>query len=81
MKWFNNDCWFQVYMYALIYVDSEIMAEEDYLLYTRIFFENNKKISIPVPELKHLIGFSYIHPEDYELNLNFYKNEVKIKSY
>ena len=51
MKWFNNDCWFQVYMYALIYVDSEIMAEEDYLLYTRIFFENNKKISIPVPEL------------------------------
>ena len=47
---------------------------------TRTIVENYKKMSTLVPVPQHCIGFSYIHSEDYELDLNFDKIDTKIKS-
>ena len=37
-------------------------------------------MSNPVPVPKHLLGFSYIGSEDYELYINFYETGMKKKT-
>ena len=53
MQAFHCDHQHQVYMYALMYVDTEIMSEEHYFPATKTFVENYKKMSTLVPVPKH----------------------------
>ena len=71
MKRFHYDCKLQVYMYALIYVHSETITEEEYFPDTKTVVKNYKKISCQVSVIKHWFGFSYICLEYYELYLKF----------
>ena len=57
-------------MYSFMYVDPQKMPFEGHFPST-IFFENYKKMSTPVPVIKHWLVFSYIRSEDYELDQNF----------
>ena len=50
---FNHDHWLQVYMFAFMWVDTDIIAEEDYFPTTKTFFENYKIGSTPGPLPKH----------------------------
>ena len=63
-----------------MYVDPEIMIEEDYFPSTIFLVANYKKISTPVPGPKHWLGFSYIRSKDCESDLKFDKTELKRKS-
>ena len=53
MKRCNYDLQLQVYMYDLMYVNPETMAEENYFPATSIFFEDYKKMSNSGPVPKH----------------------------
>ena len=77
LKRFCHDRQLQVYMYAFMYVDTETMPVEDHFLATKMFDDNYKKISTPVPVPKHWLGFSYIRLEDYKLDHNFDETELK----
>ena len=70
MKRFHHDCQLQAYMYASMYVDTQTIPVEEHLTAT-IFFVNYKKMSTPEQVPKNCLGFSYIHSEYYELDLNF----------
>ena len=48
-----------------------MIAEENYFPDTKTFVRDYNKRSTPGPVPKHLIGFSYIRSEYYELDLNF----------
>ena len=54
-----------------MYVNTETMAEEDYVIDTKTFFANYKRISTTRPVPEQWLGFSYICSEYYELYLNF----------
>ena len=58
MKRLNCYRQLQVYMYALIYVNTKTMAEEDYFPDTKTFFENYNKFSTSGPVPKHWLEFS-----------------------
>ena len=72
LKRFYHYCWLQVYMYYFMYVDLDTMTVEAHFPTTKTFFDHYNKMSTPVPVPKHWLGFSYILPEDYELDQNFY---------
>ena len=55
------------------------MPAEEYFTATKIFVDNYKKMSTPVPVPKYWLGFSYIRSEDYELYQNFDNKEFKKK--
>ena len=52
-------------------MDPVKILEGDYFPTTRSFVENYKKRSSPGPVPKHWLHFSYIHSEEYKLDLNF----------
>ena len=79
MQRFNHDPCLHIYMYNLMYVDTETIAQEEYLPDTRSFVETEKKRLTPVLVPKQWIGFSYICSEDYELDLSIDDKKVKIK--
>ena len=81
MKMFHCGHRRQVYTYAFVYVDPEIMPEKDYFLNTKTFVDNYKIISTPGPFLKHWLGFNYICSEDYGLDKNFDETDMKSQSY
>ena len=80
MKRFYHCHRLQVYMYAFMYINTEIIPVEDYFPATKTFFEIYKNISTPVPTSKHWIGLSFIGSENHELDLNFDETEMKMKS-
>ena len=80
MKSFNYNLQIQVYMYALMYVNTVKMEEEDYIPDTKIFFENYNNMSTPGTVPKHWLGFSYIRPIFYELYLNFDETKILVPS-
>ena len=53
MKRFYHELRLQVYIYAFMYINTEIITEEDYFPATKTCVENYKKMSTPVPVLKH----------------------------
>ena len=53
------------------------MPAEEYFTATKIFVDNYKKMSTPVPVPKYWLGFSYIRSEDYELYASFHETELK----
>ena len=71
IKRFHNSCQIQVYLYGFMYVYPGTMEEKKHFPSTKIFVENLKKRSTPVPVPKHWPGLSYICSEYYELYLNF----------
>ena len=66
-------------MCALIYVDTDTMTEEDYFPVTKKIVEKYKKSLTPVQVPKHQIVLSYNISEDYELDLKYYKTEMRRK--
>ena len=56
------------------------MEEEHYFPATKTIVENYKKISTTGLVPKHWHRFSYIHSENYEIDLYFDETEMKIKS-
>ena len=64
-------------MNTFMYVDLETILVEEYFPDTKTFVKNYKKISTPGPVPKYWLGFSHIRSEDYELDLNFDKTELK----
>ena len=71
MEMFNSDLRLQVYIYDLIQVDTETMAEDDYFPDTKTFVEKYNKMSTPGPVPKHWLIFSCIRSEEYQLDLKF----------
>ena len=64
-------------MYDFVYVDTKTMLEDDYFLATTIFVQDYKNRSTPGPVSKYWIEFSYIHSQDYELDLKFDEKRKK----
>ena len=58
IKRFHYDRWLQVYMNAFIYVDTEIIEEDEYLPATKCFVVNYKRSSSPASVPTHWIWFS-----------------------
>ena len=56
------------------------MSEEECFQATKIFVENYNKTPTPGQVPKHWFGFSYLHSEDYEIDLKFDETEMKKKS-
>ena len=60
LKRFHHDRQLQVYMYAFMYINHQIMPLEDHFIATKTFLMNYKKISTPVTVPKNCIVFSRI---------------------
>ena len=60
MKRFFHDRCLQIYMYVLMYVDTETMPVKDRFADTETSVVNCKKMSTSGTVQKHWLGFTYI---------------------
>ena len=58
-------------MFDFMYINQETIPAEEYFPAIQTFPENYKIMSTPGPGPKNWLGFSYIHSDDYELDINF----------
>ena len=77
LKRFHNNRRLQVYMYSFMYVYPETVPVEVYFPPTKICVENYNNISTQGPIPKHLLGYSYISSEYYELDMSFDETYLK----
>ena len=76
MKRFHYERQLQVYTYAFMYFDHE-KTKEKYYFPSTICFEDYKKISTTGQFPKNWLGFSFIHSENYGLDMNFNETEFE----